>query len=424
MEIHVKKTIPVTYKMVVDAYGKVRRGGKASGVDGETWEEFNRQVEKNLYVIWNRLSSGSYFPQAVRGVAIPKKDGNKRKLGIPTLRDRIAQQVVKEYLEKAIDHKFHKNSYGYRPLKSAKQAVKQVQENCYRYDFVIDMDISKFFDEIDHELMLKAVGHIMPEKWVHMYVERWLKAPVEQPDGTRQLKAGKGTPQGGVISPILANLYLHYSFDLWLSKNYPQVNFVRYADDIVVHCSTEQEAQSVLEAIKQRLGEVKLRVEESKTKIAYCKDYRRKGQHEHVKFDFLGFSFKPVRKQNRYTGGIFVGHGHDISEANQKKMTAEIRTEALLRTTQVELQEIAAKLNQKLRGWINYYSGDRQTKSRELYRIMCQLEVRLLKWISKKHKTGYRKAWRKMKEIKQNTPHMFYHWQAGYTSLSKATRAV
>lgn len=423
MEIHVKKAIPIGYKMVVAAYSKVRKGGKASGVDAETWEEFNIQVEKNLYVIWNRLASGSYFPQAVRGAEISKKGGGKRKLGIPTLRDRIAQQVVKDYMEKAIDHKFHEHSYGYRPLKSAKQAIKQVQENCFKYDYVIDMDISKFFDELDQGLMLKAVEHIMPEKWVRMYVERWLSAPVQQPDGTMQSKEGKGTPQGGVISPILANLYLHYSLDLWLGKNHPQISFVRYADDIVIHCSTEQEAHSILEAIKERLGEVKLRVQESKTKIAYCKDYRRKAKHEHVQFDFLGFSFKPLRMQSKFGGKAFVGHGHEISKANQKKLIEIIKTEPLLRTTQVELKVIAGQLNQKLRGWINYY-GAEKTQSKALYRIMYVLDTRLLRWTRKKYKTGLRKALKKMREIKQNTPYMFYHWQVGYTSLSKTTRAV
>ncbi|NUO07897.1 MAG: hypothetical protein HUU08_04335 [Candidatus Brocadia sp.] len=197
---------------------KVREGGKAAGIDNESWDKFDKNVEGNLYVIWNRMSSGSYHPQAVREVEIPKRDGKMRKLGIPTLRDRIAQQVVKDYMEKRIDSLFHKNSYGYRPLKSAHQAIEQVRQNCYRQDWVIDMDISKFFDEIDHELMIKAVEHVIEEKWVKMYVERWLRMEMQKQDGTLQPRAGKGTPQGGVISPLLANLYLHFTLDVWLSK--------------------------------------------------------------------------------------------------------------------------------------------------------------------------------------------------------------
>jgi group II intron reverse transcriptase/maturase len=275
---------------VVRAYHKVRQGGKASGIDHESWEDFDKNVEDNLFVIWNRMSSGSYHPQAVREVEILKKDGKTRKLGIPTLRDRIAQQVVKVYMEERIDHLFHENSYGYRPLKSAHQAVEQVKQNCYKLDWVIDLDISKFFDEIDHELMLKAVEHVIGEKWVMMYVSRWLQMPIQKNDGTITKREGRGTPQGGVISPLLANLYLHYAFDMWLSKNYSKIRFVRYADDIVIHCVNKEEAEKVLEAVEKRLAEVKLQIKKEKTHIAYCKDYKRKGKYENVKFEFLGFS--------------------------------------------------------------------------------------------------------------------------------------
>src|SRR5690606_9728453 len=244
-------------------------------------------TERNLYVIWNRLAAGSYQPQAVREVEIPKKDGKVRKLGIPTLKDRIAQQVLKDYMEKRIDRLFHDNSCGYRPLKSAHDAVEQVRQNCFKQDWVIDMDISKFFDEMDHELVLKAIEHVMDEKWVKLYVERWLKMPIQKKDGTLQQKEGKGTPQGGVKSPLLANLYLHFSLDMWLSKHFTQVNFVRYADDIIIHCNSKEEAETVREAVKQRLSEVKLQVNESKTRIAYCKDYKRKENYKTVKFEFL-----------------------------------------------------------------------------------------------------------------------------------------
>src|SRR4030066_859761 len=246
LNVHIDKTVPIEFRQVVKAYWKVRKGGKAVGIDNESWTDFEKETEKNLYVIWNRLASGSYHPQAVREVEIPKKDGKKRKLGIPTLRDRIAQQVVKEHMERRIDRLFHENSYGYRPLKSAHQAIEQVRRNCYRQDWVIDMDISKFFDEIDHGLMIKAVENVMEGKWGKMYVERWLRMPVQKQDGTLQQKAGKGTPQGGVISPLLANLYLHFTLDMWLTKHYPRVNFVRYADDVGVNCTSKAEAEKGL----------------------------------------------------------------------------------------------------------------------------------------------------------------------------------
>lgn len=251
MDLQIGKTIPIEYERVVKAYQKVRRGGKASGIDNESRTDFEKRTERNLYVIWNRLASGSYYPQPLREVEIPKQDGKKRKLGIPTLRDRIAQEVVKEYMEERIDKIFHKNSYGYRPLKSAHQAIEQVRKNCYKQDWVIDMDISNFFDEIDHKLMLKAVSHVMEEKWVKMYIERWLQMPVQMSNGTLKQKQGKGTPQGGVISPLLANLYLHFTFDVWLTKHYPAVSFVRYADDIIIHSKSKAEAEEVLRAVKE-----------------------------------------------------------------------------------------------------------------------------------------------------------------------------
>lgn len=299
MNVNVKRTIPIEFNWVVKAYQKVRQGGKASGIDEESWLDFEKDVQEKLYLIWNRMSSGSYFPSAVREAEILKKDGSKRKLGIPTVRDRIAQQVVKDYMEKRIDGLFHENCYGYRPLKSAKQALKQVQLNCYEKDWVVDMDISsKFFDEIDHEIMLKALSHVMPEKWVILYVQRWLETPTQDREGRQVQKNGKGTPQGGVISPLLANLYLHYTLDAWLEKYHPACSFVRYADDVVIHCSTKQEAEMLLCRIKERLHEVKLTIKESKTKIAYCKDYRRKQLYENVQFEFLDFSFKPMKMRS------------------------------------------------------------------------------------------------------------------------------
>jgi group II intron reverse transcriptase/maturase len=408
MDVHVKKTVPIEYYDVAKAYQKVRKGGKAVGIDQQSWADFDKEPERNLYVIWNRLASGSYHPQPVREVEIPKKDGSKRKLGIPTLRDRIAQQVVKDYMEKRIDKLFHENSYGYRPLKSAHQAIEQVRQNTFGFDWVLDMDISKFFDEVDHDLTLKAVSHVMEEKWVLMYVERWLKMPVQKQDGTVEPKQGKGTPQGGVISPLLANLYLHFAIDKWLSKHYPTVRFVRYADDVVIHCSTHQQAEQVKEALINRLAEVKLRVNESKTHIAYCKDYRRKGSHDKVKFEFLGFSYQPRARKSKRDGKNFMAFTAEISQTNKKRIIQTIRELGAWRDTRVEIRSIADQLNAKLRGWINYYG---LYSKRSLRWTLLKVEERLIKWLKKKHKAGTRKAIAKLKVIRRENPELFYHWK-------------
>jgi group II intron reverse transcriptase/maturase len=411
MNVHIKKTVPVEYKDVLDAYLKIRRGGKATGIDNESWTEFEKNVEKNLYVIWNRIASGSYHPQGVREVEIPKKDGKTRKLGIPTLRDRIAQQVVKRHMERKIDHIFHENSYGYRPMKSAHQALEKVKENCNRYDWVLDMDISKFFDEIDHELMLKAVEHVMEEKWVSMYVKRWLESPMVKADGSIEERNGKGTPQGGVISPLLANLYLHFTLDVWLSKNFPHLSFVRYADDIIIHCRNKTQAEKALTAIKERLKEVKLAIKEEKTRIAYCKDYRRKENHENVKFEFLGFSYQPRPRKSKYTEKTFMAFSAEISQSSQKKIRDVISGEDILRNTHLPLKVLAKSVNARVRGWINYFG---LYSKRKLRQVLIHLDNRLISLMRKKYHLGKREAISKLRMIRQENPALFYHWATGY----------
>ena len=424
MDVHVRRTVPITYEMVAHAYQKVKKGGKATGVDQESWEDFaNQGVERQLYVIWNRLASGSYYPQAVREKEIPKKDGKMRKLGIPTIRDRIAQEVVKDYMEKRIDKQFHKNSYGYRPMKSSHAAIAQVRLNSLEKDWVVDMDISKFFDEIDHELMLKAVAAMLEEKWVKMYVQRWLEMKVEKQDGTQIEKGGKGTPQGGVISPLLANLFLHYALDQWLSVHYKEIKFVRYADDMVLHCQSKEEAEEVLTALRQRLTQVKLRLNETKTKIVYCKDYRRKGDHDKVQFGFLGFSFQPRKAQSKQkTGTSFTAFTAEISRENQQKIRETIREKVNWRNTTMELQEIAEKLNSRLRGWINYFG---KYGKRSLRNTMIYLDKKLLKWMQRKCQAGYRATLHKLAIIQQSKPKLFYHWEKQYCfNIKEMTRAV
>lgn len=424
MDVHVPRSVPITYEMVAKAYHKVKRGGKATGIDYESWEDFAQKgVERQLYVIWNRLSSGSYYPQGVREVEIPKKDGTTRKLGIPTIRDRIAQEVVKHYMEKRIDNQFHENSYGYRPMKSSRQAIEQVRKNCLEKDWVVDMDISKFFDQIDHGLMLKAVAWMHEEKWVSMYVQRWLEMKVEKADGRQQEKEGRGTPQGGVISPLLANLFLHFALDKWLSKEYPRITFVRYADDIVLHCSGKTEAEEVLQAVKQRLTEVKLQLNEKKTKIVYCKDYRRSGNHEKVQFGFLGYSFQPRAVASKQKAGTsFTGFTAEISGENQQKIRAEIRSCINWGNTTLEIEEIATRLNSKLRGWINYFS---LYGTKSLRRTMIYLDMKMLKWMKRKHKIGLRAAMRKLAILQQSRTTLFYHWEKRHCiNVKEMTRAV
>lgn len=314
-------TVPITQQMVKSAYKKVRENGGSAGVDKESLEECQSDLGNNLYKLWNRLSSGSYFPQAVREVSIPKSGGGKRTLGIPTVSDRIAQQVIKSYLEPQMEAEFSDHSYGYRPLKSVHAAIEAVQENVRTYAWLIDMDIKSFFDQVDHELLMKALEKHVEEKWINMYIKRWLEVPSADEQGNLRSKNGKGVPQGGVISPLLSNLYLHYVLDKWIEKHYPQLAFVRYADDIVVHCNSESEALSVLQAIRERLNACKLSLNEEKTKVVYCEDYRRKKKKGYAKrFDFLGFTFKPkMLLSNR--GGKFLGYGMEMSTKASQRIT-------------------------------------------------------------------------------------------------------
>lgn len=293
--------------MVWEAYKQVKRNGGGAGVDKESIEQFDADLSKNLYKIWNRMASGSYFPPAVRTVLIPKKQGSSRPLGIPTVSDRIAQAVVKQHVEPELDKTFHDSSFDYRPGRNAHQAVRQCEEHCRQNAWVIDVDIKGFFDNIDHEVVMELLKKHTQEKWVLMYMDRWLKASVMQPDGSL-LKREKGTPQGGVISPLLANLYLHHAFDQWMEAEHKDNPFERYADDIIIHCQSREEAEQLLETIRERMQQFKLELHPEKTKIVYCKDYRRKERHENRSFTFLGFSLQP-RTIASQRGGRFLCSG-------------------------------------------------------------------------------------------------------------------
>ena len=408
------KSILITKRMIWEAYKKIRRNKGAAGIDEETIEMYEIRLKNNLYILWNRMSSGSYFPPPVLEVEIPKDDGRKRKLGIPTVNDRVAQQVIKSYLEPRFEALFSPRSYGYRPLKSAHQAVEQVRKNVLNFPWVIDMDITSFFDSMSHELLQKAIERHVKEKWAKMYITRWLDAPIEDREGNIRYRDGMGTPQGGVISPLLANLFLHYAFDKWFEITYPSLSFVRYADDIIVHCNNQVEAEVVLRAISCRLGECRLSLNEKKTGIVYCKKYNRKENFKTVKFDFLGFSFQPRLTSSKRSERMFLGYDCSISRKSENKIMEILRKSNFHRWTGVDITRIADTFNPKIRGWINYYGKFRLHMLMRIFRVF---HLRLLKWALnryKRFKRSTRRARRWLRNLFRLNPGLFVHWQHGF----------
>jgi RNA-directed DNA polymerase len=408
----IKTKSNVISKFVVwEAYKRVRANKGSAGVDNESLSAFEDNLKDNLYRLWNRMSSGSYFPPPVKLVEIDKKDGGKRSLGIPTVTDRIAQMVVKMILEPKIEPSFHPDSYGYRPGKSALDAVGLARKRCWRYNWVIDLDIKGFFDNLDHDLLKLALQKHTQEKWVLLYIDRWLKAPVQLPDGSLA-KREKGTPQGGVISPLLANLYLHYAMDEWLRIHFPQNPFERYADDSVVHCRTEEEASTILKSLQKRLQHCGLELHPVKTKIVYCKDDDRRGIYPTTKFDFLGYTFCRRRSKNRY-GKYFINFTPAVSNSAKKSMRQEMRRWKVHLRSDKSLEDISHMFNPTLRGWFNYYG--RYYKS-ELYSVFRHFNRTLSRWAMRKYKKlkGHnRRAEHRMGKIANDYPRLFYHWQIG-----------
>jgi len=403
------KPFCISKKEVWEAYQRVKANKGAAGTDGQTIEGFERNLKRNLYKIWNRMSSGSYFPPPVRTVKIPKKSGGERSLGIPTVADRIAQQVVKARLEPEMDPGFHADSYGYRPGKSALDAVSQARRRCWRYDWVLDLDIKAFFDNLDQSLLLRAVKKHASQRWMVIYIERWLKAPVLEEDG-RLIPREKGTPQGGVASPLLANLFLHYAFDRWMAANYPRVPFERYADDVIVHCRTEREAEEVKKAIAERLRGCGLELHPEKTKIVYCKDELRKGRHDHEKFDFLGYEFRPRRSKSR-TGKVFLNFSPAISANAAKAIRERIRSWKLPKSSDKAIEDLSRLYNPIIRGWFQYYGRFYRTA---LHSIMRQLDRELVFWAKRKYKKlrrHPRRARHWIASISRSCPELFAHWQ-------------
>ncbi len=406
------KPFSIDKKLVYEAYKAVKANAGAAGVDGQTIAQFEADLRGNLYKVWNRMSSGSYFPPPVRAVAIPKKTGGQRLLGVPTVADRVAQMVVKQMIEPNLDAIFSADSYGYRPGKSALDAVGVTRQRCWEYDWVLEFDIKGLFDHIDHALLLKAVRKHVTCPWAVLYIERWLTAPMVMEDGT-QVERTCGTPQGGVVSPVLANLFLHYAFDLWMARTNPELPWCRYADDGLVHCRSEQEAQAIMADLRLRLAECQLEMHPTKTKIVYCKDGRRKGRYPNRTFDFLGYSFRPRLVKNSRRGTLFWSFTPAISRAALTDMRQTIRKTNFRNRTQITLGDVARELNPLLRGWMGYYG--RYSPS-ALYPVFRQVNRTLVAWAMRKYKrlSGHRtRASLLLESIAEKSPQLFVHWRKG-----------
>jgi len=403
------RSFDISRQEVWEAYLKVRANKGAPGADGCSIEMFEADLKNNLYKIWDRMSSGCYFPPPVMAVEIPKPHGGgTRMLGVPTVADRIAQTVVAARLEKSVEPKFHDDSYGYRPRRSALDAVGRCRERCWEFDWVIDLDIQKFFDSVPWDLIVKAVEANTDQSWVVLYVKRWLAAPIQMPDGSLA-ERDRGTPQGSAVSPVLANLFLNYAFDIWMARKFPAVPFERYVDDAVVHCRSERQARMVATAIGERMEQVGLRLHPDKTRIVYCKDGRRPGSHEHTSFDFLGFTFRArgVRSKN---GNVFTGFGPAVSKTARKRMSQQVRSWRLHHYTTFSEQDLARWINPIVSGWMNYYGRYYRT---ELYPLLRRINAYLMRWLRKKYKRlrAFKKAHAAWKRTTRQYPRFFAHWR-------------
>jgi RNA-directed DNA polymerase len=402
------KSFEISKRAVWEAYEKVKANKGAPGVDEVSIEEFEKDLKNNLYKIWNRMSSGTYFPPPVRAVEIPKPHGGgTRVLGVPTVADRIAQTVVAGELERKVEPIFHEDSYGYRPGRSALDAVAACRRRCWKTDWVIDLDIQKFFDSVPWDLVVKAVQANTDLPWVVLYVRRWLQAPVRMPDG-RLHQRDRGTPQGSAVSPVLANLFLHYAFDAWMAREFPTVRFERYVDDAVVHCVSERQARQVLAAIGTRMGQVGLRLHPDKTRIVYCKDGKRRGEYQHTSFNFLGFTFRPRGARDR-NGKLFLSFAPAVSKDALKKMSARVRSWRLHQRTHRSFADLARTVNPIVRGWMSYYGAFYRSA---LYPLLQRINAYLMRWVRKKYRrlNGRRKAQQAWKRVTEQHPRFFAQW--------------
>jgi RNA-directed DNA polymerase len=403
------KPFEIGKRLIYEAWEKVRANKGAPGVDAVSIGLFEQQWQDNLYKLWNRMSSGSYFPGPVRGVEIPKDHGEGvRLLGVPNTADRVAQTAAAMLLESKLERVFHRDSYGYRPGRSAHDALAVCRRRCWEQDWVLDIDVRAFFDSVPHSLLLKAVAHHTSERWVLLCISRWLVAPMQMPDGTISARE-KGTPQGSPISPILANLFMHYAFDTWMDREFPGCPFERYADDIVAHGGTEEQAQVLRAAIADRLGALGLELHPAKTKIVYCKDANRPGSYEHTSFDFLGYTFRG--RLARGPRGYFTGFSPAISDKARKAKGQQIRAWHLNRRSSADLSGLANEINPQVRGWINYYGAFYRS---ELRFLAWRINEHLTRWAMHKFKRfrgKYAKAMAWLQKVYQHQPRLFAHWQ-------------
>ncbi len=403
------KSFEISKREVWDAFERVKANKGAPGVDGCSIEEFEKDLKNNLYKIWNRMSSGSYLPPPVRAVEIPKSHGGGiRILGVPTVSDRIAQTVVARRLEARVEPIFHPDSYGYRPGRSALHAVETCRRRCWKTDWVIDLDIQKFFDSVPWDLVVKAVEANTDLPWVVLYVKRWLQAPLRLPDGTLQQR-DRGTPQGSAVSPVLANLFLHYAFDSWMARRFPGVTFERYVDDAVVHCVSEAQARLVVAAIAERMEQVGLRLHPDKTKVVYCKDGKRRGSHEHTAFTFLGFTFQQRRARNRH-GKKFSSFLPAMSKDALKRISTEVRSWRLHHRTGHTFSDLARRINPIVAGWMQYYGAFYRSV---LHPVLSRINAYLVRWIRKKYKRlrAKKKAMKCWRGAVERHPRLFAHWK-------------
>jgi len=403
------KSFAIPKSMVLEAWRQVKDNKGAPGVDGESLAEFEVDLEGNLYKIWNRMSSGTYFPPPVRAVEIPKPHSpGVRVLGVPTIADRVAQTVAADYLEPRVEPIFHPDSYGYRPGKSAHDALEVCRRRCWKYDWIIDLDVQKFFDTVPWDLIVRAVEAVTDCRWVLLYVKRWLAAPLQRPDGTL-VERDKGTPQGSAISPVLANLFMHFAFDTWMARNHPDCPFERYADDAVVHCTSRLQAEQVLARIAQRMEEVGLELHPDKTKIVYCKDSNRRGEHEHTSFTFLGYTFRP-RETRRKGGGSFTGFLPAISAEALKAKGDRLRELRIHRRINLSLNDLAAWLNPIVAGWMHYYG--RYYRS-AMTPLLERVSLYLRRWAGRKYRRlrTHKRFKRWWTGLLVREPDLFAHWR-------------
>ena len=409
--MNVAKPFNIPKELVWQAYREVKSKRGGAGVDCQSLETFEWNLKNNLYRIWNRMSSGSYFPPAVKAVPIPKKSGGTRILGVPTVSDRIAQTVVKLVLEPILEPVFDENSFGYRPGRSAHDAIAVTRKRCWHYDWVVEFDIRGLFDNINHDLLMKALRHHCKCRWVLLYVERWLKASLQRRDGSL-LERCQGTPQGGVVSPILANLFLHYAFDAWVRRELPGVPFCRYADDGLLHCKSRRQAEYVMRRISERFRQCGLEIHPDKSSIVYCKDVHRTEEYSRISFDFLGYTFRPRRCVNK-RGQVHPNFLPAISRSSMKEINRRIRSWHIQLKNEKTLSALSRMFNPILRGWHVYYGRFYPSALRRLWRNLNQYLVRWVRRKFKRFSWHKKRAWKYLNRLARANPHLFVHWQLG-----------